>query len=277
MAALAIASALPFGNAVAAPTPAPSAKPSPSAKAAASAKPAPSQSADPCGSTKSKWQHLQCQQFNGSAPGDEYFGRMKISYLGIDNTFRDAAISAGAYSTDEKLINKLQFADEALAKWAAKYPGDPQLARAYFLGLIVFRKIYTQSAQQTAWRYDQLLIQKYPTTYFGKSAKTAATTGFVEHWFVLPQLCPTPLPKGVMPEATPNATATPSPAPGQPIVQIITPPCVKPSPSPEPSATETPEPRGRHSTPAPSPEPAPSAATSPMPRAATSPMPHPPA
>jgi hypothetical protein len=218
---------------------------------------------------------VQCQQFNNSAPGDEYFGRMKISYLGIDNTFRDGSISAGAYSTDEKLINKLQFADEALARWAAKYPGDPQLARAYFLGLLVFRKVYTQSAQQTAWRYDQLLMQKYPATYFGKTAKTAADAGFVEHWFALPQLCPTPLPKGVMPEKTPNATATPSPVPGQPVVQIITPPCVKPSPSPEPSASPTPEPKGHRSTPAPAPEPAPSAATSPMPRAATSPMPHP--
>jgi len=50
---------------------------------------------DICGSAKSKWAHVQCMQFNNSAPGDEYFGRMKMSYLGIDNTYKDGAISAG--------------------------------------------------------------------------------------------------------------------------------------------------------------------------------------
>jgi hypothetical protein len=198
---------------------------------------------------------------------------MKISYLGIDNTFRDGAISAGAYTTDTRLISKLQFADDALATWSSKYPGDPQLARAYFLGYLVFRKVYTQQGQQLAWRYMQTLAQKYPATYFGKTAKSAMAAGYVEHWFALAQLCPTPLPKGAMPENTPSGTETPSPAPGQPIVQIITPPCVKPSPTPEPSETPSPAPRGRGSRPTPSPSPLPSASTSPMPHAGTSPEP----
>ncbi|MGA8533924.1 MAG: hypothetical protein WB615_07430, partial [Candidatus Tumulicola sp.] len=60
-----------------------------SAVAAATATPSATPSKkDPCGATKSKWAHLQCQEYNASAPGDEYFGRMKISYLGIDNTFK---------------------------------------------------------------------------------------------------------------------------------------------------------------------------------------------
>lgn len=192
---------------------------------------------DPCGDTKSKWAHLQCQQFNASAPGDEYFGRLKISYLGIDNTFRDGAISAGAYTTDPNLIKKLMYADEALQRWAAKYPNDPQLPRSYFLGIQVLRKVYTQPGQDLAWHYMQVLVTKYPSTYFGKTMKASLTKGFTEHWFALAQMCPTPLPKGVKPETTPSATATPSPAPGQPVVQIITPPCVQPSPSTAPSST----------------------------------------
>ena len=71
---------------------APPASPKPSAS--------PSKKKDVCGATKSKWAHLQCEEYNDSAPGDEYFGRMKISYLGIDNTYKDGAISAGAYTTD---------------------------------------------------------------------------------------------------------------------------------------------------------------------------------
>jgi hypothetical protein len=217
------------------------------AMAAATASPSPNPKKDPCSSSRSKWAHAQCENYNASAPGDEYFGRMKMSYLGIDNTFKDGAISAGAYTTDERLISKLMFANDALVRWASKYPDDPQLARSYFFGEAVFRKVYTQDGQQIAWSYIQILTHKFGKTYFGKIMKASlAKNGFTEHWFALAQLCPTPLPKGVMPENTPSATETPSPKPGQPAVDIITPPCVQPSPeeslypSPSPSPTRRP-------------------------------------
>ena len=196
---------------------------------------------DVCGVTKSKWAHLQCEEYNSSAPGDEYFGRMKMSYLGIDNTYKDGAISAGAYTTDPRLISKLDFATEALQKWAAKYPSDPQLPRTYFLGVQVLRKVYTQPEQQKTWEFMQILVTKYGNTYFGKVAKTTISNGFTEHWFGLAQLCPTPLPPGVMPEATPVATPVPSPAPGHPAVDVITPECVQPSPAPD-DASSSPSP-----------------------------------
>jgi hypothetical protein len=156
---------------------------------------------------------------------------MKMSYLGIDNTYKDGAVSAGDYTTDQHLIAKLDFATEALRKWAAKYPNDPQLARSYFLAVLVLRKVYTQQEQELTWQLMQLLAQKYPNTYFGKTMKAQiASGGFTEHWFALAQICPTPLPKGVHPENTPDATPAPSPAPGHPAVALIVPPCVAPSP-----------------------------------------------
>ena len=217
------------------------------AEAAATAPSAPKASPsaskkDPCGDTKSKWAHKQCQDFNASAPGDEYFGRLKISYLGIDNTFKDGAISAGAYTTDPNLIKKLMFADEALQRWASKYPNDPQLPRTYFLGVQVLRKVYTEPGQDLAWHYMQVLVTKYPSTYFGKTMKASLANGFTEHWFALAQLCPTPLPKGVKPENTPSATPTPSPSPGQPSIDLITPPCVQPSPTASPESSGSPLP-----------------------------------
>jgi hypothetical protein len=158
---------------------------------------------------------------------------MKMSYLGIDNTYKDGAVSAGAYSTDPHLIGKLDFATEALRRWAEKYPNDPQLPRSYFLAIEVLQKVYTQPEQQVTWQFMQLLATKYPNTYFGKTMKASIARGFTEHWFALPQLCPTPLPLGVMPETTPNDTPVPSPAPGQPAVDLITPSCVQPSPPPD--------------------------------------------
>jgi hypothetical protein len=212
---------------------------SPSAKPSAS----PSKSSDPCGAAKSKWAHLKCQQFNASAPGDEYFGRMKLSYLGIDNTYKDGSISAGDYTTDPHLISKLDFATEALQRWAAKYPNDPQLARSYFLGVLVMRKVYTQPEQQTSWEFTQILVNKYPNTYFGKTAKASMAQGYVEHWYALAEICPTPIPRGVKAQATADPTPSPSPQPGKPYVALITPPCVQPSPAidvPEHAASPSP-------------------------------------
>lgn len=205
-------------------TPSASASKSPSAKAT----PNPKAKKDACATVKGKYAHSECESYHASAPGDEYFGRMKISYLGINNTYKDGSISAGDDTTDPKLISKLDFATEALNKWAAKYPGDPQLARSYFLGVQVLRKVYTEDEQHTTWEFIEILIHKYPNTYFGKAEKAAIAKGFTEHWYAGDApTCPK--------YATP-ATPTPAPSPGLPAVQILTPPCVEPSPGIEESA-----------------------------------------
>lgn len=218
---------------------------------AATATPAPKGAAakDACASKPSAWQRVQCEGYTHSAPGDEYFGRMKLSYLGINNTFRDEAIRAGAYTTDSGIISKVNFADEALNQWMSKYPGDPQLARSYYLAIAVYKKIYTQDAQGKAWRYMQLELKQFPNSYFGKIVKQNVAIGFTEHYFANPTMCPTPLPSGApIPENTPSATPTPAPKAGQPKVDVITPPCVEPSPvptlmpsgSPSPGASASP-------------------------------------
>ncbi len=237
------------------------------ANAASSATPAPK---DACASKASKWERQKCENYTHSAPGDEYFGRMKLSYLGINNTFHDEAIRAGAYTTDSGLISKVNFADEALNQWMQRYPGDPQLARSYYLAIEVYRRIYTREAQDKAWKYMQLELKQFPDSYFGKIVKKNVAIGFTEHYFANPTLCPTPLPSGApIPVNTPSATATPAPKPGQPKVALITPPCIQPSPVPGPVITPSGSPSpGASSLPVMSPSPA-----SPSPSPSTSPHP----
>jgi hypothetical protein len=206
------------------------------ANALAAAAPSATPTPDACAAKKSQWERTQCEDFANSAPGDEYFGRMKMSFLGINNTYHDEAIRAGDYTTNTGIINKVAFADEALEQWSSRYPRDPQLARSYFLAIQVHKKIYTQASQQLAWNYMQLLVTRFPTTYFGKLEKADIARGFTEHWFADPVACPTPVPSGVVVLGTPAVLSTPTPAdtptpkPGQPRVEILTPPCVAPSP-----------------------------------------------
>ncbi len=197
-------------------------------KPSASKSPNPKAKKDACAAEKSKYAHAECESYHASAPGDEYFGRMKISYLGIDNTYKDGVISAGDDTTDPKLISKLDFATEALRRWAAKYPNDPQLARSYFLGVQVLRKVYTEDEQHTTWEFIEILVHKYPNTYFGKAEKAAIAHGYTEHWYAGDA--------PVCPKYATAATPTPAASPGEPAVQVLTPPCVQPSPDVEESA-----------------------------------------
>ena len=224
---------------------------------------------------------LRAQQLKKSAPGDEYFGRMKMSYLGINNTLRDDAVRAGDYTIDTGIINSVSFAEDALNDWRRKYPDDPQLARTFYLMGRMYGKIWTAAGQGRAAYYYQMLESRFPKTYFGKLMHAQLAKGFTEHVLADALPCPTPLPtatptptpmpRGFHPTATPAPTPSPTPSPtptpiptpppGGHIHLVIVPqPCyvVTPSPSPTPVPTATP-------TPTPGPVIAPPASGSPVP------------
>ena len=60
------------------------------------------------------------------APADEYFGRLKMSILGIRNQLRDLEAKA-YYRTSNRgaLIGEATFIEDAMRDWSAKYPADP--------------------------------------------------------------------------------------------------------------------------------------------------------
>ena len=163
------------------------------------------------------------------APADEYFGKLKLSFLGINNTFRDTAISAGAHTTDPALASKLDFAIDALNDWQRKFPHDPQLARTYFLAQITLKKFWIQKYQDKAWSYMQHILVEYPATFYGKAIKADLARGFTRHYYAPAVPC--------------DASATPAPSVttdnGKYKTVVETAPCITPSPSPSPSPEAT--------------------------------------
>lgn len=212
-----------------------------------SAAPAPS-AATPA-PTLSKWQQHVQEMLKSSAPADEYFGRMKLSYLGMNNTFHDSAISSGDHTTDAAIAHKVADAEDALAAWAKKYPRDPQLARTYYLAVNAERKIWLQANQGRAWLYLNQLVHGFGGTYFGKIAKKGLAVGFTEHYYAPVVACATPAPDAAPAggDAQPSPSPTPATttlAPGH-RVQILPQACIplptpSPSPSPSPSASASP-------------------------------------
>ncbi len=105
------------------------------------------------------------------APLDEYFGRMKLSPLGIENTIHDANLhvkydqaNAGHY------YQGLEWAEDALHDWARKYPQDTWLpGRAYFMSH-VFWEMHTGEADAAANRCRQLLFTQFPKSHWAALA-----------------------------------------------------------------------------------------------------------
>jgi hypothetical protein len=159
-----------------------------------------------------KWQQQQQEKFKTSAPADEYFGRSKMSFLGMNNTFRDSAISSGDRTTDPSIINKVALAEDALEAWGKKYPRDPQLARTYFLATQADRKIWTKTNQELAWKYMNRVVQLFPATFFAKTLKADLAKGFTEHYYAASVACATPIPSPAATQA-PDANVTPAAAP----------------------------------------------------------------
>jgi hypothetical protein len=212
---------------------------------APSSAPGPASAAD----APTKWELQRREQFKNSAPADRYFGRLKMSFLGINNTLRFEALRAGDHSTDSSIVNKVNYADDSLQAWAAEYPRDPQLARSYYLAVLVYKKIWTKPAQEKAWSYMQLILSKYPESYFAKQVRNDIAAGFTEHYYADPLPCPTPPPTPT-PLPSPTPIPTPSPrgrGPSRPTPSLPpTPePSAIPSPTPVPSPTPSPSPYWR--------------------------------
>jgi len=217
-----------------------------------------------------KWQQYERRLYKSSAPADRYFGPLKLSYLGINNALRLETILAGDHTTDPGIVTMMDRIDVSLREWADAYSSDPQLARTYFLAVMAYSKIWTQPDQERAWQYMHLLVQRFPTSYFGKQVRRDLAIGFTEYYYAQPLFCPTPSPapspsptptptprRGhrAAPSPSPSPTQTPTaeptdaptplptaaPAPGGPNVEILTPPCV-PAPSPTPDVSSTPAP-----------------------------------
>jgi heat shock protein HslJ len=163
------------------------------------------------------------------APADAYFGRLRMSYIGINNTFRDTAIQAGDFTTEGGIVNRVNFAMDALSAWENQYPRDPQLARSYFLGQTTLKKIWLKPYQLQAWVYMQHIMKAFPGTFFAKTVRADIAKGFTMNWFAAPPLC-----------SDPNPPPVPSPTnAGSYKIVVHAQPCVPATPSPSPSPTPT--------------------------------------
>lgn len=106
------------------------------------------------------------------APADEYFGRLKMSILGIGNQLRDLNLRL-RYDprTGSAVLGSAAFVEDALRDWERKYPADPWLAKDVYALANLYEHVPTGQGRQHAARALHWLTSRYARTHYGRLAR----------------------------------------------------------------------------------------------------------
>lgn len=106
-----------------------------------------------------------------SAPADEYFGRQKLSNLGIRNIIRAFRVEGNSPLALPIQRGRMEAVDSALYDWGEKYPRDPWLSGAIFGFADVL--LIKHDVETDTMAVDLLLraTQRYAGTHYESEAQ----------------------------------------------------------------------------------------------------------
>ncbi len=147
------------------------------------------------------------------APADEYFGRLKMSILGIRNTLKDLAQKAEYNPANpEQIFGTAAYAEESLHEWEHRYPADPWLAKSV-AGLVhMYSRVPTAAGRAKMHAALAWLEGRYAKT---KSIVAGARmeAEAADKAAVSPAAAATPEAGASAPQNAPAPAATNAPAP----------------------------------------------------------------
>jgi hypothetical protein len=107
------------------------------------------------------------------APADEYFGRQKLSILGIGNMIKDMRLRVEAdMSKSGTIYGTLADVENALHDWETKYPSDSWVAKNIELLEAVYFEVPEDRAHQLGTRIEAWLVRDYPRSAYAATGRT---------------------------------------------------------------------------------------------------------
>jgi len=150
------------------------------------------------------------------APGDEYFGTMKLSVIGIRNTLHDDGLRYDFnHDIGPQTYAHTRLTELAVRDWEKKYPRDDQLPRAVFYLQRLYTKVLTADSRARAHVVALWLFSDFANSAQSRQLKKTLAT---EHLAALPPPAPTAPPAGTYasdfgPKYPSDFTASPAPTP----------------------------------------------------------------
>ena len=110
------------------------------------------------------------------APADEYFGRYKLSSLGVRNAIRDMTIEGDSPLALPLQTERIAAIESALPAWADKYPHDPWVPSALAkFGVFLISK-HVPQFDRAALAFLSYLQWAYPKTWYASYAQAHLDT-----------------------------------------------------------------------------------------------------
>ena len=105
------------------------------------------------------------------APADEYFGRLKMSVLGIRNELNHLQSQVDAQpDTSVSVMGPASLVEDAIKDWERHYPSDPWLAKDVYLLTHLYANVRSDEAHTRAVLGIQWLARKYQASGFAERA-----------------------------------------------------------------------------------------------------------
>lgn len=152
----------------------------------------------------------------GNAPGDAYFGRLKMSALRIRY---ETMQLRKRYETHQLLPEQaehlLQLTDDAYLEWRRRYPKDAWLPGTGFAIAELYEELPGASAQARAVALLKYVSSEFPKSAYAQKSRAALHRGVTAKPYPqwarsAPTRAPTATPAAT---ATPASTASPSASP----------------------------------------------------------------
>ncbi|MDB5040488.1 MAG: hypothetical protein JWN27_1214 [Candidatus Eremiobacteraeota bacterium] len=101
------------------------------------------------------------------APADEYFGKLKMSILGIRNVIKDQGLKVDVFPEKaDSTLNSIELAEDAVHDWQHKYPCDSWLPGTIYAIEHFYGKIHTAGGVKHVHAAFAWLRHDYPKSRF---------------------------------------------------------------------------------------------------------------
>jgi len=108
------------------------------------------------------------------APADEYFGRARLSVLGVANIIRDSGARLDEGAVPPSMVDgPLSFVDDAIRDWERQFPRDPWIARDLYALELTYLRVRAPLGTALARKTATWLCKDYPDSPFVRDARLA--------------------------------------------------------------------------------------------------------
>ena len=106
------------------------------------------------------------------APADRYFGRLKMSILGVRNQLKDLAARADAHPEEcDHIFDKVVLVEDALRDWQHNFPRDPWIPKYAYSLAQLYGKLDMDDARVRKNDTLDWLVATYPESEYAQQPR----------------------------------------------------------------------------------------------------------